>query len=117
MWEFQERPLEISTPKYFALLTTSRTWPFWQIFEIVDGRTTDGRTPDHGHPISSPCEHNGSGELKKYSAADRSSYSMRFYTFCVLQEAQRICLSKQFVCWLKSRSTCPFGAAKLEKPA
>ena len=28
-----------------------------KIFEIVDdGRTTDGRTPDHGHPISSPCE-------------------------------------------------------------
>ena len=26
-------------------------------FEIVDdGRTTDGRMPDHGHPISSPCE-------------------------------------------------------------
>ena len=23
----------------------------------------DGRTPDHGHPISSPCEPNGSGEL------------------------------------------------------
>ena len=39
-----------------------------KIFEIVDGRTTDrrrtdGRTPDHGHPISSPCEPNGSGEL------------------------------------------------------
>ena len=29
----------------------------------TDGRTTDGRTPDHGHPISSPCEPNGSGEL------------------------------------------------------
>ena len=30
-----------------------------------DGRTTDdGRTLDHGHPISSPCEPNGSGELK-----------------------------------------------------
>ena len=29
-----------------------------------DGRTTDGWTPDHGHPISSPCEPNGSGELK-----------------------------------------------------
>ena len=27
-----------------------------------DGRTDDGRTPDHGHPISSPCEPNGSGE-------------------------------------------------------
>ena len=23
----------------------------------------DGRRPDHGHPISSPCEPNGSGEL------------------------------------------------------
>ena len=30
-----------------------------------DGRTDDGRTPDHGHPISSPCEPNGSGELKR----------------------------------------------------
>ena len=36
-----------------------------KIFEIVDGQTDDGRTPDHGHPISSPCEPNGSGELKK----------------------------------------------------
>ena len=28
-------------------------------------RRTDGRrrTPDHGHPISSPCEPNDSGEL------------------------------------------------------
>ena len=31
-----------------------------KIFEIVDGRTMQ----DHGHPISSPCEPNGSGELK-----------------------------------------------------
>ena len=31
----------------------------------TDGRqTTDGRTPDHGDPISSPCEPNSSGELK-----------------------------------------------------
>ena len=30
---------------------------------VDDGRTDDGRTPDHGHPISSPCEPNGSGEL------------------------------------------------------
>ena len=29
----------------------------------TDRRWTDGRTPDHGHPISSPCEPNGSGEL------------------------------------------------------
>ena len=30
------------------------------MFEIVDGRT-----PEHGYTISSPCEPNGSGELKK----------------------------------------------------
>ena len=34
-----------------------------KIFEN-GGRRTDGRQPDHGHPISSPCEPNGSGELK-----------------------------------------------------
>ena len=32
---------------------------------VADGRMDDGRTPDHGHPISSPCEPNGSGELIK----------------------------------------------------
>ena len=32
-----------------------------------DGRMYDGRTPDHGNPISSPCELNGSGELKMES--------------------------------------------------
>ena len=30
----------------------------------TDGRTDDGRTLDHGHLISSPCEPNGTGELK-----------------------------------------------------
>ena len=30
---------------------------------MVDGRTTDGRRLD-GYTISSPCEPNGSGELK-----------------------------------------------------
>ena len=40
------------------------------MFEIVngwtDGRTTDdGWTPEHGYTISSPCEPNGLGELKK----------------------------------------------------
>ena len=37
----------------------------WKDDGRTDGRRTDdGRTPDHGHPISSPCEPNGSGELK-----------------------------------------------------
>ena len=36
-----------------------------KMFEIVNGRqTTDGRTPEHGYTISSPCEPDGSGEPK-----------------------------------------------------
>ena len=43
------------------------------MFEIVDGRThartdgrtDDGRTPEHGYTVSPPCEPEGSGELKK----------------------------------------------------
>ena len=30
---------------------------------VDDGRTTDGRTTEHGYTISSPCEPDGSGEL------------------------------------------------------
>ena len=32
---------------------------------VDDGRTDDGRTTEHGYTISSPCEPDGSGELKK----------------------------------------------------
>ena len=46
-----------------------------KIFEIVDGRTDDGRTLDHGHPISSPCEPNGSGELKNPDILNASDSS------------------------------------------
>ena len=31
----------------------------------TDGRRTDGRTTEHGYTTSSPCEPDGSGELKK----------------------------------------------------
>ena len=38
-------------------------------YKLVDGRTTNGRTTEgrrlDGYTISSPCEPNGSGELKK----------------------------------------------------
>ena len=41
----------------------------------------DGRTTDHGHPISSPCEPNGSGELKKEDTVFKTKYcSSYFYT-------------------------------------
>ena len=32
---------------------------------VDDGRRTDGRTTEHGYTISSPCEPDGSGELKR----------------------------------------------------
>ena len=41
---------------------------------VDDGRTTDGRTPDHGHPISSPCEPDGSGELMSRLMRKQSAY-------------------------------------------
>ena len=43
----------------------------------------DGRTPDHGHPISSPCEPYGSGELKM----------VMVYRKCVISN---VCFSKIF---------------------
>ena len=60
-----------------------------KIFEIVDGRTDDGRTPDHGHPISSPCEPNGSGELKM----GLKGYSLHGHVFMM---EQMYCLSTFF---------------------
>ena len=35
---------------------------------VDDGRRTDGRTTEHGYTISSPCEPDGSGELKRGSS-------------------------------------------------
>ena len=42
---------------------------------VDDGRTTDGRTTEHGYTISSPCEPDGSGELK----TEASRYLERCY--------------------------------------
>ena len=50
---------------------------------VDDNDDDDGRTPDHGHPISSPCEPNGSGELKisiRAVAGQRSSPDLCFAT-------------------------------------
>ena len=41
----------------------------------------DGRTSDHGHPISSPCEPNGSGELKNLLFGNHKAQS--FPILCV----------------------------------
>ena len=48
----KEAPHKISTrsAKRFQRRRSLKLWT------TDDGRTTDGRTPDHGHPISSPCE-------------------------------------------------------------
>ena len=65
---------------------------------VDDGRTTDGRTPDHGHPISSPCEPDGSGELKidgllvppgKASMLLPDHLITRYNNIAILLQAQR----------------------------
>ena len=42
-----------------------------KIFENGGRRTTDGRTTEHGYTISSPCEPDGSGELKSGSSTSQ----------------------------------------------
>ena len=64
---------------------------------VDDGRTTDGRTPDHGHPISSPCEPDGSGELKK-----------RDCTICVAKTKALISFA------VTAKLVCPFVFAYLD---
>ena len=52
-----------------------------KIFEIVDGRT-----PDHGHPISSPCEPNGSGELNTRT----KTWAMRVNNSQIIQDLNQV---------------------------
>ena len=40
----------------------------------------DGRTPDHGHPISSPCEPDGSGELKRGHNSDMKKITGQLFS-------------------------------------
>ena len=46
----------------------TRSLKLWTTDEVGGQQTKsmedDGQTPDHSHPISSPCQSNGSGELK-----------------------------------------------------
>ena len=47
---------------------------------MTDGRRTDGRTTEHGYTISSPCEPDGSGELKKgHNLAIQKNTGQLFY--------------------------------------
>ena len=51
----------------------------------TDGRT-DGRTPDHGHPISSPCEPDGSGELKIHVVKLKGKLSIFVVNLFLIEE-------------------------------
>ena len=56
----------------------------------------DGRTPDHGLPISSPCEPNGSDELKIYKKKILLKI-FNFYNFrktCILHGRVFVILKK-----------------------
>ena len=54
-----------------------------KIFEN-GGRRTDGRTPDHGHPISSPCEPNSSGEIMTFSTFPHSNKMTTYVDLAVI---------------------------------
>ena len=52
---------------------------------VDDGRTTDGRTTEHGYTISSPCEPDGSGELKRLKAGN---FGFRMKRNCTIRVAK-----------------------------
>ena len=59
----------------------------------TDGRRTDGPTTEHGYTISSPCEPDGSGELKISNVFNR----IRFYSTALniikgTEHAQKKCI-------------------------
>ena len=45
---------------------------------VDDGRTDDGRTTEHGYTISSPCEPDGSGELKIEDKSKPQNHNLVF---------------------------------------
>ena len=49
---------------------------------VDDGRRrrTDRQTPDPGHPISSPCEPNGSGGLKRKKKGKQNMHILKVST-------------------------------------
>ena len=46
---------------------------------MVDDGRTDGRTTEHGYTISSPCEPDGSGELKNVMQME----TLNEFCFCL----------------------------------
>ena len=70
---------------------------------VDDGRTDDRRTPDHGHPISSPCEPNGSGELKttkmifNLKPITHSMFLVNFRKLFIIISAVVVHKSSQFI--------------------
>ena len=54
---------------------------------VDDGRTDDGRTPGHGHPISSPCEPNGSLKMHSGALVTVQNAQVAFYVFTRIRES------------------------------
>ena len=60
--------------------------------QTTDGRRTDGRTTEHGYTISSPCEPDGSGELKRVSISfiDYQSIDSRIQQYANNSEMEKL---------------------------
>ena len=69
----------------------------------TDGRRTDGRTTEHGYTISSPCEPDGSGELKMFE------YYGDIHVYCPGVGAYEP-LGPNFFQNINIQSYCPFPA-------
>ena len=86
---------------------------------MVDDDDDDGRMPDHGHPISSPCEPNGSGELKIQNCAyhvrsknQQYANNFRFYEYSdkiPFKLSQNDNFSTSFVCLLCQQSKSSYN--------
>ena len=51
---------------------------------MVDDGRTDERTTEHGYTISSPCEPDGSGELKTVGGVVHTRYPMSIQFHCII---------------------------------
>ena len=88
----KEVPHKIST--WSAKRSQRRSLKLWM---TTDGRSDDGRTPEHGHPISSPCEHSAQVSIKVLQHVYLSSI------FIAGSEVQVVCLIS-LMCFANTKS-------------
>ena len=80
---------------------------------VDDGRRTDGRTTEHGYTISSPCEPDGSGELKNPFSAFNIVFKALTSRLKQKQSATKIANLADFRSRKISANVTVFGFSKI----